>query len=80
MGVFHTIAMSFILFFLNQELDKENLVKILKVISLFPRMVNEETNEELYSPVKKEELTAILHSFKKDKSPRPDRVDGGVFY
>jgi hypothetical protein len=55
-----------------KEPKRENLAEILKVISYFPRMINEELNEDLYILVTKEELFSILQYFKKDKSPGPD--------
>jgi len=47
-----------------------NLDKTLKVISHFPRMINEELNEDLYILVNKEELVVVLQYFRKDRSPR----------
>jgi hypothetical protein len=42
---------------------KANITKILKMTSLFPRMIKEEQNEE--------ELKSIMVSFKKEKSHSP---------
>lgn len=57
---------------LYQEPERANLAKILKVISFFPRMVNEEDNEVLFSPITKEELNNVLYSFKKERSMSPN--------
>lgn len=46
---------------------------ILQIISKFSRMVKDEENEELFSPVLKEELLVVLKLFQRDKSPEPDR-------
>jgi hypothetical protein len=52
---------------LFKEPKRMNLDKTLKVISHFPRMIN----EDLYILVNKEELVVVLQYFRKDKSPRP---------
>ena len=36
---------------------------------LFPIMVEEEENEDLFHPVSKDELKEIICTFKRDKSP-----------
>ena len=43
-----------------KEQKRENLVDILKFISYFPRMINEDIDEDLYILVTKEELFSIL--------------------
>ena len=59
--------------FLNlfNESKHVNMGKILKLISFFPRLIDEEENHDLYKEVTKSELLAIMSSFKMDKSPRP---------
>lgn len=41
----------------------------MKVIRIFPRLFDQRMNEDLEVEVTKEELKAVLHSFKKAKSP-----------
>ena len=43
-----------------KEPKRTNFANILKVICYFPRMINEELNEDLYRLVNKEELFSIL--------------------
>jgi hypothetical protein len=45
---------------------------ILKQISLFLKLIDEEVNEDLYCEITKEKLLAVISNFRKDKSPRPD--------
>eukprot|EP00253_Pinus_taeda_P004952 PITA_04952 len=49
-----------------------NLAEIIEVASHFPRFVNEETSEDLMTPVTMDELESTLKWFKKDKSPGSD--------
>ena len=39
---------------------------------LFPRAIIEEMNDELIKYIPEEEITQVLHSFQKGKSPSPD--------
>lgn len=54
------------------EPNRVNLEKILKLISCFPRMVNDDDNQSLYSLMTKEDLNTILLSFKKEWIPSID--------
>lgn len=45
-----------------KDLVKSNLGETLKVIPSFPRMVEEEENEEFFKVVTKEELLMVLYS------------------
>eukprot|EP00253_Pinus_taeda_P014091 PITA_14091 len=49
-----------------------NLADIINVAGHFPRFVNEEDAEELFTPIISGELEGTLKWFKKDKSPGPD--------
>jgi exonuclease III len=49
-----------------------NTIEQVKVIDLFPQMVNDDESCSLYNPVTMEELKVVLFHFKKDKSPGPD--------
>jgi len=55
-----------------KKLDRENLGKIIKVVSYFPKSVNEEEDNIFYILVTKEELMFILSTFHKDKIPSPN--------
>ena len=59
-----------------QSLYKEQvgstLAEIIQLAQLFPQFVDAEENIELMEEVMMEELKSTLHSFQKDKSPRPD--------
>jgi hypothetical protein len=55
-----------------KEPKRENLTKILKFMSYFPRFVNEVENNFLYRLVMKEELMFVLSTFQKDKIPGQD--------
>jgi len=48
-----------------------NLGKLWKLL-LFPRLIDEDTNEDLNAEVTKDEIKSVLNSFKKAKSPRLD--------
>jgi hypothetical protein len=45
---------------------------VLQMALLFPCFVEEEENAYLMEKVSELELKVVLHSFQKDKSPRPD--------
>ena len=49
-----------------------NIAEVLRVTQLFPHFVDEEENRMLMGEVSMEELSRVLHSFQKDKSPGPD--------
>lgn len=51
-----------------KETKRANIEEILKVVSYFPKMVNDEENERLFRIITKEELLFVLNSFKKDRS------------
>jgi hypothetical protein len=51
-----------------KEPVKENIGEIMKVVSYFPRMIEEEKNKSLFRVATKEELRRVLHTFQKDKS------------
>lgn len=59
-----------------KEIFKEpvqtNIEEMLKTTSLFLRSIEGEDNEALYRLVSKEELLAVINSFKKAKSPGLD--------
>lgn len=48
-----------------------SLPEIIQTASLFPCYVDEDENNELMTPITSSELEAVLHQFKKDKSPQP---------
>jgi hypothetical protein len=52
-----------------QEPERENISKIVKLVSYFPRFIDEEANEELMSEITNIELKSVVDSFQKDKSP-----------
>ena len=45
---------------------------ILEVLSLFPRSITNEMNEELTKVIMEEEIQQVLHSFQNRKIPSPD--------
>lgn len=59
-----------------QKLFKEppgyNLAEIIQVAGHFPRFVNQETADEITTPITREELEETLKWFQKEKSPRRD--------
>ena len=59
-----------------QELFKQPagcpIEEMLEVLDLFPRAITEEMNDELTKDILEEEITQVLHSFQKGKSPGPD--------
>jgi len=58
------------------ELFKEqpgvSIAEVIRVAQLFPRFVGEDDNRMLMGEVSEMELSVVLHSFQKDKSPGPD--------
>jgi hypothetical protein len=40
----------------------------MKIISLFPKLIDEQMNEELDAEISEEELKVVLNSFQKEKS------------
>lgn len=54
------------------ELEHIRMGDVLKLISYFPLHVKDGENSDLYRGISKEELRAVISSFKKDKIPRPD--------
>lgn len=53
-----------------KDLDNVNIAELMKVFILFPVLINERLNVELEHEISKEELKAILSSFKRAKIPR----------
>jgi hypothetical protein len=51
-----------------QKLNQEKVGEMLKLISMFPRLVDQVDNMDFFREVSKEELCGVLDSFKKDKS------------
>jgi hypothetical protein len=60
---FHTIF---------QEQTHHNVDVVLRLLSYFPTLVDEEDNQAIYNEILKEELQAMIASFKKDKSLGPN--------
>ena len=52
--------------------EGSNIQEILKVLSMFMRLTNEEMNNSMAEEVTEEELEKIVYSFQKGKSPGPD--------
>ena len=46
--------------------------EMLEVLNLFPRAITEEMNDELTKDILEEEITQVLHSFQRGKSPGLD--------
>jgi len=61
-------------FFENQykRTDDRSFRDILWGIELYPRMFNDDINDQIFQPVTEEELLRTLKAFKKDKCPGPD--------
>ena len=57
---------------LFKEPEGCNIQEILKVINLFPRLIDEEMNNSLGEEVTKEELEKIVYFIQKGKIPGPD--------
>jgi hypothetical protein len=55
-----------------KDQHSSNTIEQLKIIELFPQIVNEDESCTLYNLVTLEELKSILFLFKKDKSPGSD--------
>jgi hypothetical protein len=45
---------------------------MLKFVSFFPRLVEEEDNRDNFHEISREELLATISSFKRDKISRPN--------
>jgi hypothetical protein len=52
--------------------ERNNINDLVRITSLYPRMVDEEEAESLFKPVTLEELKSVLENFKKERSPGPD--------
>ena len=61
-------------FFSSLFKEKEGcyIQEILQVLRLFPRYVCEDMNDSLANEVSEEEISNIVHSFQRGKSPGPD--------
>ena len=57
---------------LFSKLEGCNIHEILKVLSMFPRLINEEMNNSMKEEVTEEELEKIVYSFQKGKSSGPN--------
>ena len=49
-----------------------NYAEMVRISSLYPRMVTEEEADSLFSPVTLEEIKSVLVKFNRDQSPGPD--------
>jgi hypothetical protein len=58
---------------ISKEIDRENLEDILKGVSYFPILVDEQENDIFYRPMTKDELNYVLSTFHKYKSLDPNR-------
>jgi hypothetical protein len=65
---------------LFKEPDEANIGKVMKIVSLFPKHIDDQMNKDLDEEVTKEELKAVLNSFKKVKSPGPDGWTVKIFW
>ena len=52
--------------------NRENISEILKVVSYFPRLLEDKDNERMHDPISKNELFLILNSFNKENIPCPN--------
>ena len=41
--------------------------KVVNLVGIFPRIIDEQENETLYNPVTKEELLVVIKSFKRPR-------------
>eukprot|EP01018_Ginkgo_biloba_P032904 Gb_28853 [translate_table: standard] len=57
---------------LFKDEERVSIAEAIRMTQFYPRFVNEEDNLSVMESVSKEELLDALHSFQKDKSPRPD--------
>ena len=48
------------------------ITEILKVLNLFPRLITEEMQQDLMEEVTEDELSKIISTFQKGKSPGPN--------
>jgi len=55
--------------FLNKK--QEKVGEMMKLITLFPRLVDPAENKEFFIEVTKEELSGVMNTFKKEKSQGP---------
>jgi len=55
-----------------KEPKRANIREIIRVVDYFPRMVDEEDNENMYKTILMEELLVVLNTFQKGKSPDLD--------
>ena len=44
-----------------------SITRVVKMIIVFPRFVNDEDNQSLLEDLSKDELQLVMHSFQKDK-------------
>jgi hypothetical protein len=52
--------------------ENSNVSELVRLSSLYPKMVTEDEAELLFKPVTLEELKSTLENFKKERSPGPD--------
>jgi hypothetical protein len=52
--------------------DRSDYSKLVRISSLYPKMVTEEEADLLLKPVMLEEIKSVLEKFNKDRSPGPD--------
>ena len=52
--------------------DQVKLLEVIRIAQVFPAFVDEDDNLALMEEVSAGDLKALLQSFQKDKSPRPD--------
>jgi hypothetical protein len=64
---------------LFKEPPQVKMEEVLKLISFFPRMIEEEDNRDLFHEISKEELLAIIYSFKRDKISSQDEWNDEFF-
>ena len=64
---------------LFEEPKGYNIQEILKVINLFPRLIDEEMNKSLRDEVIEEELEKIVYSIHKGKSPGLNGITIEIF-
>ena len=55
-----------------KEGQQTTIAELIRISQYFPESISEEDNMELMEEVSEEDVKATLHSFQKDKSPRPD--------
>jgi hypothetical protein len=52
-----------------REPRHSKVVEMLKILSYFPSLVEDDDNREFYKEISQEELFATISCFKRDKSP-----------